>query len=101
MSRVTLDDGRWFDSDRAEKFDEELEWNGHNRISIATGSQWEHETLYRTAGGRWVLYHWSQWQGSRDTYEEASNNEAARWLARNGHSAHASCEVEFAALEIA
>ena len=44
-----------------------------------------HEALHRTAGGRFVLNHWSQWQGSMETYEEISVEEAARWLSVNGH----------------
>lgn len=42
-------------------------WNGSNHISQATGSQWEHESLLRTAGGWWVLHRWSQWQGVSPT----------------------------------
>lgn len=70
----------WFDADAAEKFEEDTWFDGSNRISKATGSQFEHEALYRTKGGRWVLDKWSQWQGSRETYEFISDDEAREWL---------------------
>lgn len=103
MHRIALTDGSgaWFDSEAAEQFKETTHWNGNNHISNATGSQWEHECLYRTAGGRWVLNHWSQYQGSAETYEEITNADAASWLSRNGLEPHDSCAEEFAALEIA
>ena len=75
----------WFDDEKAEKFKEMRDWDGSNWISVATGSQWNHQDLYRTAGGRWVLHHWSQWQGSRDWYEFISNERARDWLLKNGH----------------
>jgi hypothetical protein len=81
--RVSLSDGRWFNTDAAESYHEEEDWNGSNHISRATGSQWEHERLYRTAGDTWVLHHWSQYQGSGESYEVVDNEEAARWLSRN------------------
>ena len=85
MRRVALPDGLWFDVDSAEKFEEATFWDGRNRISRATGSQWDHETLYRTKSGHWVKHWWSQWQGSVDRWELLSDDEAARWLVRNGY----------------
>ena len=75
----------WFDDEKAVTFKEDRHWDGSNWISIATGSQWNHQDLYRTAGGRWVLHHWSQWQGSRDWYEFISDERAREWLILNGH----------------
>jgi hypothetical protein len=86
MNRVNVYDPEtrelvgWFDIDAAEKFREDTEWDGNNHISKATGSQWNHETLYRTKGGRWVLNKWSQWQGSHETWEFVSDVEAREWL---------------------
>ena len=87
MRRIALTDGsgRWFDLDSAEKFDEATFWDGRNRISRATGSQWDHETLYRTKSGHWVKHWQSQWQGSVDRWELISDDEAARWLIQNGY----------------
>lgn len=85
MSKIALTDGsgRWFRSSKAASWKESTHWNGNNHISDATGSQWDHEMLFRTAGGLYILHHWSQWQGSSETYEEISAEDAAAWLTRN------------------
>jgi hypothetical protein len=91
QKRIQLQDeegaptGKWFDPAKATEWEEATWWNGNNHISRATGSQWEHETLYRTAGGAWVLHHWSQWQGSTESYTLVSASEAAAWLVRCEH----------------
>lgn len=100
MARIVLEDGRWFDSSKAEKFNEDTEWDGNNMRSCATGSPHNHERLYRTAGGKWILHGWSQWQGSMEWHREIDNDEAARWLVKNGHDDHEACEAEIAALEV-
>lgn len=62
MARTVLTDGtnRWFDKSKAERFEEDTYWNGNNLISKATGSQWDHQALYRTAGKKWILASFSQ-----------------------------------------
>ena len=75
----------WFDEAKAEEFKEATRWDGSNHISIATGSQWDHQALYRTAGGRWVLHSWSQWQGRPETYRFVSDDKAREWLLKNEH----------------
>jgi len=100
MKRRTLPDGRWFDLDTAKSFDEDTYWNGHNHISVATGSQWDHECLYRTASGLWVLEQTSAYQHVQDMYMQIDNDAAARWLVRNGHKPHPACAEEYAALEL-
>jgi hypothetical protein len=89
MRRVTMTDGsgRWLDLDTTQAFEEDTRFDGRNRISVATGSQWEHETLYRTAAGTWVLHHTSAWQGTLDTWEEIDEADAHRWLVANGEAA--------------
>jgi len=101
MTRIALTDGsgKWFDEDKAEVFNEDTDWDGNNRISCATGSQWNHETLYRTKSKRWVLNWWSQWQGSTETYTEIDDKTAAAWLVRNGHE-HPDVEKEIVHLEL-
>src|SRR5690606_4914211 len=47
--------------------------------------QWHHEELYRTAGGRWALHVWSQYQGVPERYEFISDTRAREWLLKNGH----------------
>ena len=76
---------KWFDREKAEEFDEGKNWDGSNNISVATGSQTEHEILYLTRNGTWVKNEWSQWQGSIQTWREISVDEAAQWLMENGH----------------
>jgi len=82
MKRISLTDrcGSWFDADSAQLFEEETHHNGNNWISSATGSQWHHENLYLTASGKWILNTWSNYQGTRSTYEEITELEAARWF---------------------
>ena len=103
MNRKVLTDGsgRWFDADKAASWEEGTRWNGNNHVSLATGSQWEHEMLYRTVGGIYVIRHWSQWQGSTPSLEEISADDAARWLSRNNHEPPKALNDAYAALEIA
>lgn len=77
----------WFDLDTALRFSEDTRWNGNNYISISTGSQWDHEELYRTKGGRWVLHTWSQWQGSVEYWEFITAAQAKNWLLLNNDDA--------------
>jgi hypothetical protein len=90
MSRITTDDGHWFDSDKAQKWEEHTRWDGNNRFSLATRSQWNHEELYLTAGGRWVLSGWSQYQGSKPWCHAIEPSEAYGWLLRCEHDIPAS-----------
>lgn len=98
MNRQPLDDGGWFDLDTAEHWDEATRHDGRNMISIATGSQWDHEELYRTRKGLWVLHAWSQWQGSTESWQRLSTPIAIEWLIRNKESdaaeRHGAAEVE-------
>ena len=85
MKRITLTDGsgRWFDQEKAIRFDEDSWWDGNNHISSATGSQFDHEILYHTSSGRWILHKYSQWQGRPDTYVEIGDDAVSKWLANN------------------
>lgn len=81
MARYRMDDGTVVDTSRASAvWQETTDWDGRNQISRATGSQWNHQTLYRSRRGRYYLEYSSQWQGSRDHVEWVSPEEAARWL---------------------
>jgi hypothetical protein len=73
----------WFDTAKAECFNEATRWNGNNHISVPTGSQWAHEELYHTVGGRWVKHAWSQWQGTLPRWTFVSEDEAQEWLLLN------------------
>ena len=87
MQRIALTDGSnsWFDLDRADGYRESTHWDGNNHISDATGSQWDHEVLYRTATGRYVLHYWSQYQGHPEGYRAVEDQAAYDWLVRCGH----------------
>lgn len=73
----------YFDSDAATRYDEDFEWLNGNKISTATDTEWDHEALYRTKGGRWVLNAWSQRQGVKETYRFIDGDQAKDWLLRN------------------
>lgn len=75
--------GKWFDTEKATLYKEETKHNGSNWISLATGSQWAHEFLYVTAGGVFVLNSFSDYQGSTETYEIITKEEAAEWFVKN------------------
>lgn len=102
MDRTALTDGsgRWFDAEAAQTWKESTRWDGSNHISCATGSQWDHEMLWRTASGLWVLNTYSNRQGVAETYREITAEEAAGWLVRNEHEPADECAKEFAALEM-
>ena len=85
-SRISLETGGWFDMDATrQKFSEHTRFDGSNYISCATGSQWEHEALYLTAKGAWVLNRWSQYQGVLETWRTVTPEVATQWLIENGH----------------
>ncbi|MGD9558761.1 MAG: hypothetical protein AB7V25_17170 [Mangrovibacterium sp.] len=80
-----MEDGIILNTEKAvDHWEEDTRWNGNNHISIATGSQWEHETLYKSAKGRYWLEHTSQWQGSTPYASILEPAEAAAWLLNNG-----------------
>lgn len=80
MARINLGGGRWFNPKNSRCFEEDTRWNGNNHISVATGTQFEHEELYLTKGGIWILHSWSQWQGSVPRYEVIEADRARVWL---------------------
>lgn len=75
MSRVavTTEDGRY-----AGHFD----WDKAGRWSDRGGAGYG-EAVMLTAGGKWVLEHWTLWQGMRNTYEWITAEDAQAWLIRN------------------
>ena len=101
MTRQIIDGGGWLDLDTAQQFAEKTAFDGRNHISVNTGSQWEHETLYRTTRGTCVLHSTSDWQGSRDTWTRLSADEAVAWLIRNDHEPESPAEQAIvAAMEV-
>jgi hypothetical protein len=84
MATFRIEDSIVKTENASASWDEGTRWNGSNRISRATGSQWAHQTLYRSRRGRYYIVHSSQWQGTLDHAEWVSPQEAARWLLENG-----------------
>lgn len=77
-------EGSVVDTDSATKhWEEKTRWDGHNRISVHSGSQWDHQILYRSRKGRYYIEYTSQWQGSTPRAELISPQEAVRWLLLN------------------
>lgn len=102
QERILLSDGtgRWFDPAKASIFEEATYHNGSNWISIATGTQVDHEKLFVTAGGVYVLKAWCDCQGSGDSYEVISSKEAAIWMIKNEYELSEELETVFSQLEI-
>lgn len=86
MARQNIDGGGWFNPNSAQKWEEDTRWDGNNHVSLATGTQWDHEWLYRTRSGAYVLHWWSQWQGSRERWERISDEQAHAWLIAQGEA---------------
>ena len=80
MSRYRIDGTIVDTANATSSWQEAEDWDGNNHISRATGSQWKHETLYRSRKGRYYRVRTSQWQGSQRYAEWVSRHEAARWL---------------------
>jgi hypothetical protein len=86
MTRYKMHDDTIVDTDLATgTWQEATDWNGNNHISRPTGSQWNHERLYRSAKGRYYLESTSQWQGSTPSAMWLTDENAARWLLLNDH----------------
>lgn len=64
--------GRWSDRDH------------NNNGSHGTGRG---EEVILTAGGKWVMNHWTAWQGESSTRVYMTADEAREWLLRNGEDA--------------
>lgn len=71
-----------FSIDAAEVYESQTYWDGRNTRQCATRSQWDHETLYRTAGGRWVMHSWSAWQGREERWELVHDDTVEAWCLR-------------------
>jgi hypothetical protein len=83
MARFEMDDGTIVDTQKAQKsWEEETDFDGHNHISRATGSQWEHETLYRSAKGRYYVATESVHKSSATFVDDRT---AATWLLKMEH----------------
>ncbi|MGW1180196.1 hypothetical protein [Streptomyces drozdowiczii] len=57
------------------------------QVSVNTGSERLHETLYRTAGGQWVIANWSDFADSTTDYRFIDDEQAKSWLLLNEEDA--------------
>jgi hypothetical protein len=80
--RTPLTDGGWFKLSSALAYGEMQDWDGSNHISRATGSQWDHERLFLSSHGAWILNRWSERDGALETYARISVEQAAEWIVR-------------------
>ena len=85
QTALTDDAGKWFEKSEATEFSENTWWNGSNYISSATGSQWDHQELFYTRCGLWVLHCWSQYQNIQESYHEIDQPHAVDWLISQEH----------------
>jgi len=84
MPKYRMSDGVIVNTDNAKQsWQENTYWNGSNHISVATGSQWEHEQLYKSRKDRYYVVRTSQMQGSAAYAEWLIPEEAAKWLLMN------------------
>ena len=88
MARTNFTDSTgllcWFDPARSTAYTDGRTWNGENHIGNCSGSQWVDETLYRTAGGRWVLNRdATRYNHGADAYRYLTDSEAQDWLIRS------------------
>jgi hypothetical protein len=71
----------WFESDSAEAFQEDTYWDGNNHRGKCSQLQIGREILYRTKGGRWVLYHDGSSEHNGPEYHQFIDDERAKtWL---------------------
>lgn len=66
-----------FDSGKA------LRWHDADHNGNGSGGIGRGQAVWRTSGGRWVLEHWTSWQGERDRYEFITDEAAQEWLLSN------------------
>lgn len=67
----------WFDPQRAERWSD-VDHNGNGSGGTGRG-----QAICRTAQGRWVLEHWTSWQGEQDRCEFIDAEAAKTWLLEN------------------
>lgn len=88
MRKITLTDnsGRWFDLDAARRWDEAtIQADDGTPISRATGSSWEHETLYLTSNGTFVMHFFTEHNPTLPSFVEWEPRQAVQWLLANGY----------------
>jgi hypothetical protein len=83
-NKIAIGGGKFFDEEKAVLLKSEYDFDGRNQICKATGKEFYHARVCVTASGVVLKNCWSNWQGSRETYEEIGIAEAVSWLADAG-----------------
>jgi len=84
MATYQMENGLIVKTENAiQQWEENTTWDGQNRISVNTGSQWNHETLYLSKKGNYYIESYSQWQGSNPEAKFVTPKKAAAWLILN------------------
>lgn len=55
-------------------------------ISQATNEKYEHEALFYTKDGLFIIYHYSQWLDTEDVHTVVSVEDAFLWILKNNFS---------------
>ncbi|HMJ95443.1 MAG TPA: hypothetical protein VK486_06300 [Thermoleophilaceae bacterium] len=75
----------YFDSERAQYWNGNKEWDGRNQIDVNTREADRGQGIYLTAGRRWVLRAWTNWDCEMTGHAFVTPEEASAWLLFNGH----------------
>ena len=80
MATYRIDDVVLSTEKAVRSWEEDTRWDGSNHISKATGSQWDHETLYQSSKGNYWIEWTSQWEGKLPSARWMTPEEAACWI---------------------
>lgn len=67
-----------FDRSKAERWSDKDDYRDAGSEGTGAG-----QAVLRTATGKWVLQHWTLWQGQEDRHEFITEDQAREWLLRN------------------
>jgi hypothetical protein len=85
---LTDNSGRWFDIESAKIYTEAIIMASPSSctgVSRATGNSWEHETLYLTMHGAFIMHFFDEHNPTLSQFIEWDVNTAVKWLLSNGH----------------
>lgn len=86
MANYLMEDGTIVNTKLSKEYwTEGSRWNGHNYISLATGSQWEHQRLYKSNKGRYYIEYTSDFSNMASRAEWIDPTRACAWLLANDH----------------
>ena len=88
FSRIHLHNGSWFCPETSQCFGEKTFFDGSNEISVCTNSECQHQCLYLTIKGNWVLHHWNAKCIQQMRYCVITIQEARDWFVLNNYPIH-------------